>query len=88
MQEASKELNINTRFLLELVLRHQPSFSLVQGGTQAKGKEDEDGAGPIGKVKKQKAGAAGKKSAKKAGAKTVRKKPGKAAAGGKGRKKK
>lgn len=62
----------------------------AQGGTQAKGKDDEEDAGLAGKTKKQKAGAAGKKPAKKkpAGAKATRKKPGKAAAGAKGKKKK
>lgn len=64
--------------------------SPAQGGTQAKGKDDEEGAGPAGRTKKQKTGAAGKKPAKKkpAGAKAVRKKPGKAVAGAKGKKRK
>ena len=59
-----------------------------QGGTQAKGQDDEAGTATAGKAKKAKAGGVSKKAAKKSGAKPVRKKPGKATAGAKGRKKK
>ena len=75
---------------LQIALRCQASqaLSVWQGGTQARGKDDEEGAGPAAKGKKQKAGAAGKKPAKKPAAKAARKKPAKAAGGARGKKKK
>ena len=67
---------------------NQGLYCAFQGGTQAKGQDDEAGTATAGKAKKAKAGGAAKKAAKKAGVKPARKKPGKAAAGAKGRKKK